>query len=69
MDSALRPARRRALSGLCPGARVTDVRVDVIEFCLLAGGRREVSTLTAEITGNIEAGRDVLVAAASLARP
>ena len=52
-----------------PAQRVTDVRLDVIEFCLLVGGRREVATLAAEISGDLEAGRDVLVAAASLARP
>ena len=52
-----------------PAQRVADVRLDIIEFCLLVGGRREVATLAAEISGDLEAGRDVLVAAASLARP
>ena len=52
-----------------PAQRVTDVRVDVIEFCLLVGGRREVAALDTQITGDVAAGRDVLVAAASLARP
>jgi uncharacterized protein (TIGR03083 family) len=45
------------------------VRMDVLEFCFLAGGRRDPATVDAEVTGDMELGRELLVAAPAFAGP
>jgi uncharacterized protein (TIGR03083 family) len=45
------------------------VRMDVLEFCFLAGGRRDPATVAAEVTGDQDLGRDLLVAAPTFSGP
>jgi uncharacterized protein (TIGR03083 family) len=45
------------------------VRMDVLEFCFLAGGRRDPATVDAEVTGDVDLGRDLLVAAPVFSGP
>jgi uncharacterized protein (TIGR03083 family) len=56
-----------------PGADGRDpavrLEMDVLEFCFLAGGRRDPATVTAEVTGDERLGRDLLTAAPAFAGP
>ena len=45
------------------------LQMDVLEFCFLAGGRRDPTTVTAVVTGDEELGRDLLTAAPAFAGP
>lgn len=45
------------------------VRMDVLEFCFLAGGRRDPAAVVAEVTGDQALGRDLLVAAPAFSGP
>ncbi|HZB28851.1 MAG TPA: maleylpyruvate isomerase family mycothiol-dependent enzyme [Streptosporangiaceae bacterium] len=45
------------------------VRMDVLEFCFLAGGRRDPATVAAEVTGDQDLARDLLVAAPAFSGP
>jgi uncharacterized protein (TIGR03083 family) len=48
---------------------VVRLEMDVLEFCFLAGGRRDPATVSAEVTGDADLGRDLLVAAPAFAGP
>ena len=51
------------------GPPVVDLSMDVMEFCHLVGGRREVATVPRQVRGQVGRADDVLLAAAALARP
>ncbi|GAA4239334.1 hypothetical protein GCM10022254_59020 [Actinomadura meridiana] len=55
-----------AATGDAPDAQV---RMDVAEFCFLAGGRRDPETVRAETSGDPAVARDVLVAASFFSGP
>ncbi|MFA1542629.1 maleylpyruvate isomerase family mycothiol-dependent enzyme [Actinomadura monticuli] len=55
-----------AAAGNVPSAQV---RMDVVEFCLLAGGRRTASNVRAETSGDPVVTRDVLAAASVFSGP
>jgi uncharacterized protein (TIGR03083 family) len=66
------------LGGTAPGTGATPpaalepavrVRMDVLEFCFLAGGRRDATTVAAEVTGDQDLGRDLLGAAPAFSGP
>jgi uncharacterized protein (TIGR03083 family) len=48
---------------------VVRLEMDVIEFCFLAGGRRDPATVGAVVTGDEELGRELLAAAPAFAGP
>ena len=52
-----------------PPAPVVRLRMDVVEFCFLAGGRRDPATVSAEVTGDQDLGRDLLAAAPVFSGP
>jgi uncharacterized protein (TIGR03083 family) len=45
------------------------LRMDVLEFCFLAGGRRDPAAVEAEITGDENLGRELLMAAPAFSGP
>ncbi|TMR07017.1 maleylpyruvate isomerase family mycothiol-dependent enzyme [Actinomadura soli] len=56
----------RAATGDDPPAQV---RMDVVEFCFLAGGRRDPTSVEAETSGDPAVTRDVLAAASAFSGP
>jgi uncharacterized protein (TIGR03083 family) len=56
----------RDASGGAPAVRLD---MDVLEFCFLAGGRRDPATVTVTVTGDESLGRELLVAAPAFSGP
>jgi uncharacterized protein (TIGR03083 family) len=56
-------------AGAAPPEPAVRVRMDVLEFCFLAGGRRDPATVAAEVMGDRDLGRDLLVAAPAFSGP
>jgi uncharacterized protein (TIGR03083 family) len=56
----------KATDGQPPAVRL---QMDVLEFCFLAGGRRDPTTVTALVTGDEDLGRDLLTAAPAFSGP
>jgi hypothetical protein len=50
-------------------APLVTLRLDVMEFCLLAADRRDPGEVTADIGGDLEAGRSLLESASAFAGP
>ncbi|MGH3243533.1 MAG: maleylpyruvate isomerase family mycothiol-dependent enzyme [Spirillospora sp.] len=60
------PLGAAAAAGDDPSAQV---RMDVVEFCFLAGGRRSLADIDAETGGDPDLARDVLEAASAFSGP
>ncbi|HEU5156230.1 MAG TPA: maleylpyruvate isomerase family mycothiol-dependent enzyme [Streptosporangiaceae bacterium] len=55
--------------GGAPPEPAVRLRMDVLEFCFLAGGRRDPATVDAEVVGDRDLGRELLAAAPSFSGP